>query len=80
MDVQGIILQLPVGMRNVSLLQDVQTGSDFHSAFFELGTEDLLRNVRGAEIDCDHSPLMPGIRISCAIRPRSHMPLHLVQE
>ena len=34
----------------MSLLQDVQAGSDCHSASFELGTEDILRNVRWAEI------------------------------
>jgi hypothetical protein len=51
MDVQGNSLQLPVGKRNVSLLQEIQTGFDFHSASFELGTGDLLWKVRWAEID-----------------------------
>jgi len=80
MDVQEISLQLPVGTRNLFLLQDVQGGSDCHSASFELGTEDILRNVRWAEIDCDHSPPMPDLRISCAVRPRSHTPVRLSQE
>ena len=68
-------VRIPAGTRQFSLLQNVQTGSGAHQAYYLMGTEALSRGKRNRSVKLTtHLHLEARFRMSEGTPPLSHMP------